>query len=73
MNARQNFAALLCARLGHIGEELSQASEPRAKKLSQYILDCIEGLEPIARSLAETTDTSLMDSTQRPPRPERLH
>ncbi len=73
------FTALLCARVGSIGREFSESSGPRVKDLSRHILDCVEGLEKLARSLAEINDESHRTDVQEgrqsllPPRPRFLN
>jgi hypothetical protein len=58
------FTAILCARVGSIGRELSEASGPRVKVLSRHILDCVGGLEKLARSLADINDASSQTDVQ---------
>jgi hypothetical protein len=73
------FTAILCARVGSIGRELSEASGPQVKVLSRHILDCVGGLEKLARSLAEINDESHRTGVQEgqqspvPPRPRFLN
>ncbi len=58
------FTVILCARVGDIGRELSEASGPRVQTLSRYLLDCVEGLEKLARSLGEINDASRQTDDQ---------
>jgi hypothetical protein len=70
----KTFTALLCARIGTMGGELSEASEPRAKFLGVDLVDCAQSLEKLGRALAGIKDAVQKEQQSPPPsRPRFLN